>query len=153
MLSLTGIELLSYTRNNQFFGDTLRYATRDSLSLQGKLIDLANTSGAAGILSQLSGQNQAAIDFDFLSLNGAYIGLARIESINYAVGNDIKTKNYTINATIYQSGSAGNLNYNGSLYSGLNLANPLAPVYLIDQFTESFSPCISENGDNIEQQN
>lgn len=103
-------------------------------------------------MAQLSGQNAAATDFDFLTLNGAYMGLARIDSINYAVTNGVRTDNYTITATIFQSGNPFNLNYNDSLYSGVNLNSQLFPVSLIEEFSEDFSTQVNEDGGYQESQ-
>lgn len=152
MISLTGLQLLSHQRNNLFWGDSLRYAIRDNYSFQGKLLDLTNTRGVAGILKQLSGQNSSANDYDFLYVNDTFLGLAQINNLSYSNGLDVREKNYTINATVFTSGNTSNLNSSISLYSGVNLSSQLFPVYLIENFTEEFNSEISEDGTYSEQQ-
>lgn len=152
MYNLTGISLLGLRRNNKFFGDSLRYASHDEYVLQGNILDLCNTSGAAGILAQLSGMSVGSEDFSPLTVNSTYLGLAQINSVNYSAGVDVKLKNYTINATVYNTGNVFSLNVSDNLYSGVQLNSPLYNVQYIESLSESFDCDIADNGDYSESQ-
>lgn len=155
MLNLEDVSLVSYKRNNLFWGESLRYASRDELQIQTSLYTLQNTSGVSGIFSQLSGMSVGAEDWQSISLrNGTnYLGLGKVNSIQFAPGVDVRSKGVTIDITIYNSGNSFSLNSIDSLYSGVNLSSTQFPVYLIDNFSENFSTSVGENGDYEESQN
>jgi hypothetical protein len=151
MLSFSGASLLSQNRQNQFFGDSFRYAIKDSYTINGYLLDLKNVSGISGILTQLSGMSLETQDNQIILINGTYFGLGRINSLNFAEGVDVKLKNYTCNFDIINSGNTFNLPTE-PLYSGLVLNNSSYSAHFIDEFSENFSSEVSEDGSYTENQ-
>lgn len=152
MLNLTGLSLLSYQRSNQFFGDIFRYASHDELTLEGDILSLENTYGAEPILYQLSGMERLSTDWQPIIINSQFFNFARINSVNYQPSVDVQIKKYSISATIFNSGNLYNLSTTDPLYSGLNLNNPIAPIYLVESFSEDFTTNVASNGDFSEQQ-
>lgn len=153
MLDLSNVTLLSHSRQNRFWGDSLRYAIVDNFEVQTNLYSLENTSGVSSILRQLSGMTAGSEDWQPITFNNYdYVGLARVNSVGFAPSNDVRLKNVNISLTVFNSGNTFNLNTGFSLYSGINLTNPSFPPQLIEEFTETFSTQIAENGDYTEQQ-
>lgn len=152
MINLTGLELLTHRRTNEFWGDNLRFQIRDEFNFQGKILDLYNQSGARGVLTQLSGQNNVAIDYDPIIVNGTFLGLGQINNINYEQGVDVRLANFTLSATVFNSGNTSQMDISDPLYSGVNLSSQLFPIYLIENFSEQFDSEVLEDGTYSENQ-
>lgn len=148
MLDLSNVTLLSHSRSNNFFGNSLRYQVVDNFEVQTNLYTLENSSGVGGILRQLSGMIVGSEDYQPITFNGIdYVGLAKVNSVRFENSNDVRIKPVNISLTVFNSGNTFNLNTGFSLYSGVDLTNPAFPTQLIEEFNESFSSQISENGD------
>lgn len=128
-------EILSYDQKSQYFGgEIIRYRSTKDISVQGNLLTLTNSSGVSGILSGIAAIESAANDWQSFIINGVDFGSGTITSISFDEGLDVRTKKYTIELSIPESGSINNLPTNDS-YSGISYNG----FKFIDSLTESLS--------------
>lgn len=146
MLNFENARVLTLGVENKFFGETFRYATTKSLTIQGSLYNLTNGDGVAGIWSGISGVISSANDYDDILLRGVSFGPGRIESVRFSEGIDVRKKEYQIAVTIFESGNLFNLS--GQYYNGLDFAQ----AKLIERFSESFEISVTPNRDWTKQQ-
>ena len=127
--------VLSYNHQSQFFGDEIiRYRTTKEISVQGLLQNLTNGSGVSGIISGIYAIESAAKDWTPIVINGTNFGSGYFSNISFDEGIDVRTKSYTIDLVIPESGSINNLPTNDS-YAGISYTN----FKFIDSMSESLS--------------
>lgn len=130
-------------QESRFFGAGFNYSNVRNISFQGNVVDLPAVFGITGIWTGSNGMlatiatNQ---NFQGFVLNGYNFGSGRIQSIRFDAGIDVKTKSYTADIIVYDSGDLFNLT--GTFYNTINTSGW---QYLQD-FSESYDFTRKENG-------
>jgi hypothetical protein len=129
-IDFSNADILAYNSRNEFFGDNLfRYKSTKSLTVEGNLLSLNNLSGIGPVWTQISGMEISGQDWHAVTINGQGFGSGIIESINFAEGqNDVQKKRYTVNLSIYETGSSNNfVSGTNTFYSGVSW-NPFCEI-------------------------
>ncbi len=123
-LNFPNVAVLGLSQDARFFDAGFQYASARRLSIAGTVNDLTNGFGISGIWDGSEGV-LATIrdnhDYQSLTLNGVSFGSGRIESISFGEGLDVRTKGYTANILVFDSGNL--FNFTGVYYSGINTTN------------------------------
>lgn len=142
-LSFPNVSLLGLTQESRFFGAGFQYATFRRAGIEGMVTDLTALWGITGVWSGQQGLIKTVAnqrDYQDLYLNGVSFGSGRVESISFDAGVDVRTKRYTANILIYDSGNM--FNFTGLYYSGVDMANSSQ----LDSFNESYVFNRKQNG-------
>ncbi len=135
-LVFPNVAVLGLTQDARFFDAGFQYASFRRLSIAGTVNDLAETFGITGVWSGSQGMlntirnNQ---NYQSLTLNGVDFGSGRIENMSFAPGLDVKTKGYTADIVVYDSGNL--FNFTGLYYSGIDTSH----FPNLNEFSESYS--------------
>jgi hypothetical protein len=129
--------LLSLTKTSDFSADTVRYKSTKSLTIEGFLLDLANDNGVKNIWNDLKSFQQSLInDWQDIIINGVNFAPSSrgiITNISFSESNDVRTKTYTAEITIPETGDLSTITAAGGSYSGLNFTQ----FNFIENFSES----------------
>jgi hypothetical protein len=128
-MNFNNATLLSVSRTSEFFSDTVRYRTVKNLAVEGLLLDLTNSDGVTGIITDLKSFELDSENWQPIVINGNDFGLGTITSISFANGNDVRTKTYTVNIDIPEEGDFSSLL--GTDYGGL--------IFTYCKYLENFS--------------
>lgn len=135
-LVFPNVAVLGLSQDARFFDAGFQYSNVRHLSIAGTVNDLANTFGISGIWDGSEGM-LATIrnnhDYQALVLNGVSFGSGRIIDISFADGLDVRTKGYTANIVVQDSGNLFNLT--GVYYSGIDTSN----WQYLQAFSEDYS--------------
>jgi len=132
-LNFQNVRVLGYNQTSKFFGENFRYQNQASFTIEGFLDNITNDSGVANIQNQIDQFFSGDNDYQPVIVNGYTFGTGRILNISFPVSNDVRTKNYSIDITCYNSGNLFNLT--GSTYSGLSSFDYSS----IESFSENFT--------------
>ena len=130
-MNFNNATLLSVSRTSEFLSDTVRYRTVKKLTVEGLLLDLTNSNGVRGIVTDLRSFEIDSENWDPIIINGTNFGIGIISNISFENGNDVRTKRYTVNIDIPEEGDFSSLL--GTDYSGLTFTNHK----YIENFSES----------------
>ena len=131
----TDATILTYGQQSQFFGnEVINYRVKKELSVQGLLQNLTNSSGVSGILNGIAALEAQANDWSPIIINGVNFGSGYFSNIKFDEGLDVRTKGYTVDVVIPQTGSINNLPTNDTYY-GVSYNN----FQYIESMTESLS--------------
>ncbi len=135
-LDFPNVAVLGLSQDARFFEAGFQYGCARHLSIAGTINDLANTFGISGIWDGSEGV-LATIrnnhDYQALTLNGVSFGSGRITDISFGDGLDVRTKGYTANILVQDSGNLFNLT--GVYYSGIDTSN----WQYLQAFSEDYS--------------
>jgi len=130
-IDFVNADILAYNHQNEFFGEhNFRYKSTKNLTVEGNILALNNTSGIAPVWAGISGMEVSGVDWNGgVTINGIFFGSGIVESINFAEGpNDVQKKRYTVNLSLYETGSSNNFTSgNNTYYSGVSW-NPFCEV-------------------------
>lgn len=136
MLNFPNVSVLGLSQDARFFEAGFQYASFRRLSVAGTINDLAEDWGVTGVWSGQEGVLTTIANnsnYEGLSLNGVNFGSGRIENLSFEPGLDVKTKGYTANLVVYDSGNL--FNFTGLYYSGIDTSN----FPNLNEFSESYS--------------
>jgi hypothetical protein len=102
-MDFSNATILTLSRKSEFLGYSTRYKCIIDLDIEGLLIDLSNSDGIQGIMSQLISLQNSADNWSDININGVSFGSGRINTVNFTEGNDVKTKKYNISVSIPQA--------------------------------------------------
>jgi hypothetical protein len=138
-LDFRNATLLSYSSENQFFGENVfRYRTIKNIEVEGLLLDLTRQSGVSGIISGINAVEQQANDWQSFVINGVNFGSGTIDSLSFDTSNGVRQDGYRISLKVFDTGNALNLPTTG-VYQGISYSNY--------QFVENLSETISLDRD------
>ena len=132
-MDFSNATVLGITRKSEFIGDTARYKTTKELKIEGYLLNLGNTDGVAGVLSELEAFDASANNWQDIILNGVDMGQGTIVNLNFAQDRDVTKKTYTATIRIPEQGDFSSLI--GTDYTGLGYTN----FQFLEHFSESSS--------------
>lgn len=145
-LNFPNVSLLGLAQESRILGAGFHYANSKRLSINGLITDLPATFGITGVWTGSLGMlatiaNNA--NFQALTLNGVNFGSGRITSLTFSpdgISNDVKTKGYTAELVVQESGDLFNLT--GHYYSGINTTN----WQYLNSFNEDYQFQRKDNG-------
>lgn len=135
-LNFPNVSILGYTQNSRTFDAGLQYSNLVKINIEGLIIDLTQDFGISGVWTGIEGilptisKNN---NYQDLFLNGKSFGTGRIESINFRPGNDVRTKTYTAQLIVYDSGNLFNLG--GTYYNTIDSTN----FQYLENFSEDYN--------------
>jgi hypothetical protein len=131
-MNFNNATLLGLTKTSEFLADTVRYRSTKNLTIEGLLLDLTNDDGSSGIINDLlTFQQDLKYNWQDVVLNNISFGSGIVNNVKFSEGNDVRTKTYTAEIVIPQSGDF--LTLSSGFYSGLNFNN----FEYIQSFSES----------------
>jgi len=142
-LVFPNVSLLSLNQESRFLDAGFNYSNSQTITINGLLIDLAQSQGISGVWTGIQGLiNTVANDTNFqpLILNGYNFGSGRIQNIAFSPGIDVKTKSYTASLLVSNTGSL--TNFTGFYYSGIDISN----FQYLQSFNEDYAFTRKENG-------
>ncbi len=135
-LNFPNVSILGFNQNSRTFDAGLRYSNLVKINIEGLVIDLTQEfgitgvwNGNEGVLATIAKNN----NYQDLILNGRSFGSGRIESINFNAGQDVRTKVYNAQITVYDSGNLFNLG--GTYYNTINSGN----FRFLEEFSEDYN--------------
>lgn len=134
------ISSLSLSKQSRFLQAGFNYSNIKNISIQGYVTDLTNSFGVTGIWNGINSTQYNAIDYQPLIINGYNFGSGRVIGVTYDNGIDVRTKTYSAEIEILETGNLFNLT--GEFYDNINL---VAPEYL-KEFSENWNFNKKENG-------
>ena len=142
--NLPNVSLLGLTQNSRFFGAGFQYSSLKNLAIEGLVIDLTEAAGitgvwngSEGVIATIANNNK---NYQELVLNGISFGSGRLNNISLQAGVDVRTKKYTANISIQDSGNL--FNFTGIYYSGVDISN----FQYLNNFSESYAFDKKSNG-------
>ena len=102
--------VISYSKESRFLGENFNYANVKSLSVQGNILDLGNSSGVlknfskmTGIIASGSESGNNGNTYQEIFLDSTSIGSGRVTNISFAEGdeNTVRRTSYTVNLEIF----------------------------------------------------
>jgi hypothetical protein len=102
-MDFSNATILTLSRKSEFLGYSTRYKCTVDMDIEGMLLDLTNTDGVQGIMSQLLSLQNSADNWTDININGVSFGSGIINSVNFSEGNDVRTKKYNISVTVPQA--------------------------------------------------
>ena len=145
--------VISYSKESRFLGENFNYANVKSLSVQGNILDLGNSSGVlknfskmTGIIASGSETGDNGNTYQEIFLDSTSIGSGRVTNISFAEGdeNTVRRTSYTVNLEIFDSGNLSNLS-NGGYYTGLKNSVLTGDLAFVENLTEDFSFDVSDD--------
>lgn len=142
-LIFPNVGLLGLSQESRFLGAGFNYSNSKRLSINGLVTDLPAVFGITGVWTGSLGMlatiaNNA--NFQPLILNGVNFGSGRIQSMAFSPEIDVKTKSYTAELVVQESGDLFNLT--GYYYSGINTAG----WQYLNNFDENYQFQRKDNG-------
>jgi hypothetical protein len=102
-LNLNNVEILGYSRQNNFFGEkSFNYSARQNVSVRGRLL---GTSGS--IMSQMRGMQQGSTSFTQVSINGASFGMGKVIGLEFEDGTWAEDAIYIATIEIIEQATLG----------------------------------------------
>ena len=141
---ITGAQLLTYSHQNIFLGDTTRLNSLKNYTVEGFFLQASNGSGVAQNLALESGLVRSLNEREEIIVNDVNLGPAKINSINFNTNNPIRLSKYTINFDVLTSGKNDLYNLSGNLYTGIT-GSLSGTASLLEVFDETFSFNITED--------
>jgi hypothetical protein len=132
MLYLPNVTLLGLNQSYRFLGAGFNYSNSKTLSIEGTLNDLINSSGISGTWENVY-RVKTNPNFEGAIINGYNFGSGRVLSYSFPQGDDVRLKGYSLELEVFETGDLYNLT--GIYYSGINFSES---SYL-QNFSESYS--------------
>lgn len=142
-LNFPNVTVLGLDQDSKFFDAGFNYSNSKRLTINGLVTDLTNGFGITGIWTGVDGilniikRNN---NFDDLVLNGINFGSGRISNFTFATDRDVRTKQYTCEIEVQETGNLFNLT--GTYYTGININN----WQYLESFSESYAFQKQSNG-------
>ena len=143
-ISLDNVLSLTYSRENQFFGEVSRYRTVKNYGIEGvfhsgQYVDNNNILNFP-LKAPVTGYYNPDT-LDTVTINGVSLGEGRITNLSIPQNDHIKRGVYNMNFSVYEDGDLSNITSDPN-YAGLA---SVGSAKLIDNISESFNFTTSQN--------
>jgi hypothetical protein len=148
-MNFTNVKLLTYEHRNNFWGDkSFRYGATISLSINGYILDLANTSGVKDVFLACKNLSDSLGIYQDVIIDGVNYGKGKITDVSFDSGNWVRVTEYTASIEIIDKGNFNNSSYTDSDFSGGLINGIKDNAQYLEDFSESYSIDYSsgENG-------
>ena len=143
-MNFTNVKLLTYEHKNNFWGDKgFRYGTTVSLSINGYILDLANTSGVKDVFQACKSLSDALGVYQDIIIDNINYGKGKITNVSFDSGNWVKVTEYTVSIEIIDKGNLSNASYADSDFSGGIISGIKDNAEYLEDFQESYSMLFS----------
>lgn len=131
--------LLSYSKENQFFDGVFRFGSRKNFTVSARVENYSNTYGVTGVLSGLEAIRLSLNnDYSEININGFDFGRGKLIDFSEEEGNFVQEGIYSLSFEVYESGDMSQLT--GEYYDNLNfLTEEIGPSLLLENFSETFN--------------
>jgi hypothetical protein len=107
---------IGISTNSEFLGENTRFRRTIQVSLSGLVLDLTAQDGVKSILDQLVALEQNYLsDWDEVIVDGINLGPAKMMSLSFSSGNDVRVKEYSASFEFYENGDLASLAQKGAL--------------------------------------
>jgi hypothetical protein len=149
-MDFSNVKLLTYEHKNNFWGDkSFRYGSTISMSINGYILDLANTSGVKDIFNACKNLSDSLGVYQDIVIDGVNYGMGKITSVSFDSGNWVKVTEYTASIEIIGQGNLGAINYTDSDFSNSIINGIKSKAEYLEEFNESYSIDYSSNEDGV----
>lgn len=139
MLKFDNISTASVEHQSLFFNAGFNYSTLKNMSVEGYVLDLANSNGVSGIWTGINAVIDNAQDYQIIYLNGVSFGSGKVNSISFSEDVDVRKKTYSADLSIMESGNLFNMTGD---YYGFEFDSPS----FIEEFNEDYNFQQKTNG-------
>ena len=147
-MNFQNVKLLTYDHKNNFWGNNgFKYGSTISFSVNGYILDLANTSGVKDVFQVCKSLSDSLGSIQEIIVNGVNYGRGKITNVSFDSGNWVKVTEYNASIEIIQEGdfaSFASKEFDGDIISSIKNS-----AEFIEEFTESYSCDYSSNEDSI----
>jgi hypothetical protein len=150
-MNFPNAKLLTYEHRNNFWGNNgFRYGSTISLSINGYILDLSNTSGVKDVFQACKLLSDSLGSYQDIVIDSINYGRGKITSVSFDSGNWVRVTEYTASIEII---SEGNLE-NGNSYTDPDFSNSIVQniannAQYLEEFNEGYSIDYSSNEDGI----
>ena len=149
-MNFTNVKLLTYEHRNNFWGDKgFRYGSTISLSINGYVLDLANTSGVKDVFQACKNLSDSLGVYQDVVIDNVNYGKGKITDVSFDSGNWVKVTEYTASIEIIDKGNLSQASYSDSDFSGGIMAGFKDNAEYLEDFNESYSIDYSSNENGI----
>lgn len=135
MIYLEDAELMTFSQTLASLGDVFSYRKEKSYSVNGRLTNYQNFSGASGIIDSADELLKYLSDTEEIFVNGQSLGEAFISSVDFETDTDVRKKRLTISFSVYEKLNLWNLY--GDYYGVSGIQNE--DIQYLNSLSESFS--------------
>jgi hypothetical protein len=145
-MDFQNVKLLTYDHKNNFWGNNaFKYGSTISFSINGYILDLANTSGVKDIFQACKGLSDSLGSYQEIIVNGVNYGKGKITDVSFDSGNWVKVTEYNVSIEIIQEGDLAS--FSGDEFDGGIISGIKSSAEYLEEFTESYS-CDYSSSDN-----
>lgn len=147
-MDFQNVKLLTYDHKNNFWGNNgFKYGSTISFSVNGYILDLANTSGVRDVFQACKSLSDSLGSYQEIIINNINYGRGKITNVSFDSGNWVKVTEYTASIEILQEGDLAE--FSGKEFNGDIISNIKNSAEYIEEFTESYSCDYSSNEDIV----
>jgi hypothetical protein len=145
-MDFPNVKLLGYTHSNNFLGEkNFRYSSVATLTINGYILDLVETSGVKTVIEACENLSSALGSNQSIMINGNSYGEGRITNISFDSGNWVRVTEYTATIEIFKKASLfafSDAAFNGGVVGSLGDISQY-----VEDFSENYSLDYDSNGD------
>lgn len=147
-MDFQNVKLLTYDHKNNFWGDKgFKYGSTVSFSINGYILDLANTSGVKDIFQACKALSDSLGSYQEIIVNGANYGKGKITAVSFDSGNWVKVTEYNVSIEFLQEGDL--VSFSGDEFDGDIISSIKSSAEYLEEFTESYSCEYSSNDNSV----
>jgi hypothetical protein len=146
-MDFQNVKLLTYDHKNNFWGNNaFKYGSTVSFSINGYILDLANTSGVKDIFQTCKSLSDSLGSYQDIVVNNVNYGRGKITNVSFDSGNWVRVTEYNVSIEILQEGDLAI--FSSKEFSGEIISSIKNLVEYIQEFTESYS-CDYSSNENV----
>ena len=147
-MDFQNVKLLTYDHKNNFWGNNgFKYGSTISFSINGYILDLANTSGVKDIFQACKSLSDSLGSYQEVIVNGVNYGRGKITDVSFDSGNWVKVTEYNVSIEIVQEGDL--VSFSGDEFDGNIISSIKSLAEYLEEFTESYSCDYSSNDNSV----
>lgn len=149
-MNFTNVKLLTYEHRNNFWGDKgFRYGSTAAISINGYILDLANTSGVKDVFQACKNLSDSLSVYQDIVIDNINYGKGKITNVSFDSGNWVKVTEYTVSIEIINQGNLTRASYSDSDFSNGIIDSIKTNAEYLESFNESYSIDYSSNENGI----
>jgi hypothetical protein len=149
-MNFPDVKLLTYEHKNNFWGDkSFRYGSTISISINGYILDLLNTSGVRDVFQACKTLSDSLGLYQDIEIDGINYGKGKITNVSFNSGNWVKVTEYTASIEIVGQGNLGVVQYSDSDFQEGVINGIKTNAEYLQEFSESYSIDYSSDQDGI----
>jgi hypothetical protein len=149
-MNFSNVKVLSYEHKNNFWGDkAFRYGSTISISINGYILDLSNTSGVKDIFQSCKNLSDSLGAYQDIVIDNVNYGKGKITNVSFDSGNWVKVTEYTASIEIVGDGNLGSVNFTDLDFSNQVINDIKSNIQYVEEFNESYSIDYSSDQDSV----